>query len=336
MQGVDTSFGDCVQMLGNIAPADASPSGARKLGAKARRLGQLIALGLPVPPSICVATNAFERYLAENDATAEVYRLATRLPDERARRELIDLAYAYEIPVDLTAALEQAMREIAPPCASHPLLAVRSSALDEDGEKSSFAGQYVSRLGVSPRAVWPAIRACWASAWSAEAVGYRARTEHPHHATQVAVVVQPMVNAQVSAVAFTRDPTVEREDMMVNAARGLGEGIVSTGVSADTYRIARDTMLVRASNVGEQATKVVLCPAGGTESVAAVSGRLCLTHAVVTSLARIALEIERLLGAPADIEAAFADDTWHILQARPITTLPTDAHTLRSSAGALS
>ncbi len=323
----EMGYSDYVQALGRTARNYDLSANASRMGAKAWRLDELIARGVLAPPSVCLLTCAFERYLAVNGATERHRQIASNLPSERARRELVDLAYAYEIPSALRLALDAVLAEVVSPQGDRPLLAVRSSAVDEDGAHASFAGQYVSRLGVVPRAVWPAIRDCWASAWSAQAVDYRARARSADHTAGMAVLIQPMVDAEVSAVAFTRDPRGEEEDhIVVNAAWGLGEGIVTGGVSADVYHVTRGALRVCASHVGEKASKVVLSPAGGTERVQTISTELCLKPDAVLPLARVALEIEALLGSPADIEAAFVDHTWRVLQGRPITTLVSHAH----------
>lgn len=314
----ESSHSDCVRTLGN----DARPGERRELGAKAWRLASMISSDIPVPPSICVLAGAFDLYLERNDAVERCHRLALALPDEQARRELVELVYAFEIPLALRQALDDALRGFAPDIDGRPLLAVRSSGVDEDGEQSSFAGQYISRLGVAPRATWPAIRACWASRWSPNAVLYRERTQRPDHLAGVAVLIQPMIDAEVSAVAFTCDPRDQSTDhLVVNATWGLGEGIVTGGVSSDVYRLARDSLALTDHEVGEKQSKVVLSPLGGTERVDAFSTGPCLDAECVSGLGRIALEIEAMLGAPADIEAALCDQAWHILQCRPITAL---------------
>jgi phosphoenolpyruvate synthase/pyruvate phosphate dikinase len=291
------------------------------MGAKAGRLDWLLGHGLPVPPSCCILTEAYDCYLLENDALELERELWSALPDETARGELADLAYAYEIPSPLKTAVEQTLAETIPVDSDRPLLAVRSSASDEDGSRRSFAGQYLSRLGVSPSGLWSAVRACWASAWSPEATRYRGAERPAGDPPRVAVLLQPALDADVSVVVFTRGHGAWSDAIVINASWGLGEGIVSGGVSADTYMVDRESLRLNATEQGEKAFKVVICGAGGTERVPVNLRRLCLHEREVLALARLALEVEALLGVPADVEAAWAAGRWHLLQGRPITTL---------------
>ena len=182
-------------------------------------------------------------------------------------------------------------------------LAVRSSAVAEDGAGASFAGLHDTELGLGADEVAPAVLRCWASLWSARAVAYRARRGLPADGGAMAVVIQALVPAEAAAVAFTRHPVTGRSDqILVNAVPGLGEAMVSGTVTPDTIVIDKASGAVVEFTVGDAPT-----------------GR-ALRDDVLDELVRLCLAVESAFGAAVDIEAAHAHDGWYLLQARPITT----------------
>ena len=184
-----------------------------------------------------------------------------------------------------------------------PRLAVRSSGVAEDGTTTSFAGLHDTELDLAPSDVGPAVLRCWASLWSDRAIAYRTRRGLRLDGGAMAVVVQALVPAMAAAVAFTRHPVTGREDqILVNAAPGLGEAMVSGLVTPDTLVIDKATRAVVETTPGDQ------------------PGGPALSDAAVDDLVDLALRVEGAFGAAVDIEAAFAADGWSLLQARPITT----------------
>ena len=148
------------------------------------------------------------------------------------------------------------------------LLAVRSSAVGEDGASASFAGQFDTVLGVraaDAEAPWDAVRRVWASAFSAHASAYRAR--QGGSPPRMAVVIQEMVDARTAGVAFSADPVRGRPDVaVVSAVHGLGEGLVSGELDADTYRVSADGAVE--SEVAAKERALALQPDGGSAWIA--------------------------------------------------------------------
>ena len=257
-------------------------------GGKAVNLAELIGAGFPVPDGFCVGTPAY----AQAADTAGIAALldAPDLP-VRARDALL----ATPIPDDVAAAVTAAylaLGEAVP-------VAVRSSATAEDLPGASFAGQqdtYLNVVGVD--AVLDAVRRCWASLWTDRAVAYRADAGIPHAGTQLAVVVQRMVDAQAAGVLFTADPISGRRSRSVlDAAPGLGDAVVSGAVDPDHWVV--DGRTITAS------------PAGG-----------CLTDRQVRDLVALGRRVEAHFGAPQDIEWALdGEGTLWLTQSRAITTL---------------
>ena len=254
-----------------------------RFGGKAAQLGEALRAGLPVPPGVAVSA-------ALVDAVAR--------GDGRAAGEV-----------------ERAASLLQPP------LAARSSAVGEDGHDASFAGQHLTCLNIRSAAeVVAAVNEIRRSAHEGGAAGYRARLglDGP---PRIAVVLQELVDADCAGVLFTRNPLDGADEVVVEAAWGLGEAVVSGLVTPDRFRVGRDgTVLERVAGVKDVA--LARAPDAGTQQVA-IEGdrarRLCLTDAELTQLAQLGEHCERVFGGARDIEWAYAGETLHLLQCRPIT-----------------
>lgn len=256
---------------------------------------------------------------------ANLSRLAAvaRVPDGFA---LPGLPAAIEsLPADLAAEVRDAYQELGTRVGEDtPAVAVRSSALDEDGAAASFAGQHATYLNLRGEdAVLAAIVRCCASARSEGAIAYRATHALEAEDIRVAVLVQHLVPSEASGVAFSANPvTGERDEVVINASWGLGESVVSGLVTPDMYIVdATGQFLVR-----EIASKVVMThrAAEGTEEAAvpeAQQDEPSLSDAQALDVARLARTLEAQMGWPVDIEFAIAGDVLYLLQCRPITTL---------------
>ncbi len=207
-------------------------------------------------------------------------------------------------------------------------LAVRSSATGEDGAEHSHAGQYLTRLGVrGPEQAIDAIHACWASAHDARAAAYRAHRGQ-HEAVAMAVIVQRLAGGEAAGVAMSRDPvTGDAATMVVNAAWGLGELLVSGLVTPDDYRLAREDGRLLRLDPGDQ--DVMLVP--GPDGVAEVPvppgrrGARVLGDDLLAEVHDGLLRCEEALGRPADCEFSVVDDRVVWLQCRPMTALSVPA-----------
>ena len=261
----------------------------QQAGGKALALGRLREAGMDVPRFIVVTAQAFDAYAGQATLPAE---------------------FLASLRSGLAAAgLDQG------------LLAVRSSALAEDGAKASYAGQFESVLGVRPQDVAAAIQQVWASARSERVEAYRQSLGDAP--TRMAVVIQALVEAEVSGVAFTADPVSRRGDVVViSAVLGLGEGLVGGELNADLQRVAGGVV---ESTLAHKDRALRRLPDGGTAYQpvdAALAGAPALSQAEALELAARFKALERALGRPQDLEWALdADRKLRVLQARPITTL---------------
>ncbi len=260
-------------------------------GGKGASLARMSALGLPVPPGFVIPAGALADALP--DGGAELRALAAR-QDAEAAQELVRT-------VTLDAGLrEEVLRSYAELGPGDLPVAVRSSACAEDSEAASFAGQQETYLHVRGEAeVRRRIRDCWASFFSERALFYR---EHKGDLDDIAmaVVVQQMVNADKAGVMFTVDPVNSRRDrVVIEAARGVGEHVVSGEVTPDYYTVDRKGNLKRSRVVDEQV----------------------LSASELAELTKMGLHLAELNGGPQDIEWAYDSTGLHMLQSRPVTTL---------------
>ncbi|MDX8029620.1 PEP/pyruvate-binding domain-containing protein [Lentzea sp. BCCO 10_0856] len=281
------------------------------VGGKAANLGELTRAGLPVPQGFCVTTEAYR-------AVAAADELASTTP-ENARRTLVETP----VPQDIRDAIVAEYRKLGDGRSPGLPVAVRSSATAEDLPFASFAGQQDTFLNVvGEDAVVDAVRRCWASLWTDRAVSYRQTNGIDHTTTYLAVVVQRMVQSEVSGVMFTANPvTGTRDQIVIDASPGLGEAVVSGAVNPDHFVV--DGSEIVEKRLGDKKFVIRSLPGGGTEHVEVGENvEPCLTDGQIHALAVLGRKVQRHYGSPQDTEWAIdTDGEPHLTQARPITTL---------------
>jgi pyruvate,water dikinase len=298
-------------------------------GGKAWGLAALEAADLPVPPWYVVTAEAFREVLRQSGLGERIAASLDALPEaseegiREAAAEIHAGFAALELPPELMAALAECQRERIPGDAR---LAVRSSATDEDGADSSFAGLYDTVLGVGGSdGVAAALRRVWASAFSAAALRYRRQRGLSMDGAAMAVIVQGLVEARASGVLFTVDPIQgDVHKVIVSALYGLGEGLVGEGLAADRYTVDKTTLAV-ASEIVDKAERVQAHADRGLVREPVAEGLRPLStldESAVLTLARAGIALEQALGRPQDVEFA-VDGAGQVLflQTRPITTL---------------
>jgi len=321
-------------------PDDEVDASVASVGGKAANLLELRGAGFAVPDGFVVPADAYREFvelagIAEELAAAVDVdtddQEAAEAAAKQARRLVREAPMPPEIAADIEAAYERA---------GEPPVAVRSSAVAEDRPEASFAGQQETYLGVRGGGdVVEQVQACWASLFTPRAITYRADAGYADE-TAIAVVVQEMVAAEKSGVLFTADPTTGAAELTVEAAWGLGEGVVSGEVTPDTYVLDRETGDLRSANVatkermyvpGEQSATVEPVPEGRREA-------RVLDDAELAALLDVGERIEAHYGEPQDVEWAMDRGEVLVLQSRPITTIDEDAVATERAAtdGALS
>ena len=270
----------------------------QRVGGKVANLSRLAA-DYRVPPGFCLTTAAY-------GAWAE--------------------AGSGDWPAELVRELNASYAKMAELCEAESLqVAVRSSAIDEDGQSASFAGQYETYLNmIGAEAVIDAVTRCWASTRSEQVLEYRRQNDLPVDDVQIAVLVQQMVPADIAGVAFSANPVNKnRDEVVINTSWGLGESVVSGTVSPDTYVVSKSDLKVLEREIAEKEKMTVAHP-DGTREVGVprfMRGESTLDDAKAIEIAQLARVLEQQMGWPVDIECAYHEEILYLLQCRPITTL---------------
>src|SRR5436309_604893 len=321
-----------------LALDDASAT-LEQVGGKGASLARMAAAGLPVPPGFHITTAAYRRFVTENGLQEKILAAVSGVSAavtadqpaslEEASRQIGRLFANGVMPDAIAGAIRQAYAELG---GDDLPVAVRSSATAEDLPEMSFAGQQETYLNMRGEAmVLEAVKRCWASLWTARAIDYRARHGIAPQDVSLAVVVQQLVTAEAAGILFTANPlTGARDQVMINAAWGLGEAIVGGQVTPDTVIVDKASGTIIEQNISEKDVMTVMTGRTGEgtheEPVPADQRtRAVLSPAQAAELARIGVQIEDLYGQPMDIEWALHDGRISIVQARPITALPEPA-----------
>ncbi|MFQ5857349.1 MAG: PEP/pyruvate-binding domain-containing protein, partial [Anaerolineae bacterium] len=312
------------------------PDDVALAGGKAVSLGDLTRAGFPVPPGFCVTTDAYRAFVAANDLRAEILRLsgAVKADDpeslETASAQIRALFAAGQIPDPLAAEIRRAYLQLINPQSAvrnpQSPVAVRSSATAEDLPGASFAGQQETFLNVlGAEAVLAAVQQCWASLWTARAIGYRLREGIPPEEVALAAVVQQLVPAEMAGILFTANPvTGARDEAVINAAWGLGEAVVGGLVTPDHVVADKATGRIKEKQIADKQVMTVRTATGTAEQPVSEAQRSVpsLSDAQIATLTDLARRIEAHAGQPMDVEWAVCGGELFVLQARPITALP--------------
>ncbi len=297
------------------------------VGGKGLNLGELSNIdGIHVPEGFCVTTAGYRKAIEQNAAYQDLLdRLTMLKADDRDQigeisRKIRQLISGAEIPADVVTAVTHYLSQLG---AEHAY-AVRSSATAEDLPHASFAGQQDTYLNIIGRdAILQHISKCWASLFTDRAVIYRMQNGFDHRHVYLAVVIQKMVFPQASGILFTTDPvTSNRKLLSIDASFGLGEALVSGLVSADCYKVRGEEIVEK--RIAAKKIAVYGRKEGGTESREIEPHQQnvqTLSEQQILELSRIGRQIEAYFGCPQDIEWCLADDTFYMVQSRPITTL---------------
>ncbi|MFD5818940.1 phosphoenolpyruvate synthase [Streptomyces sp. NPDC127038] len=293
-------------------------------GGKGKNLYTLTASGFQVPRWSVIGLDVFAEFSRGAGLDAHLRRLLADDWEPKAGRIAAEIAELIEAaPLDdrLTDAIGLAYG-----LAGGGAVAVRSSGAQEDGPHHSFAGQFDSFLNVRGLdEVVAHVRRCWASAFCERSLRYRARRRLAIDTGGVAVIVQRMVAAELSGVLFTADPASGRTDrQVVSAVHGLGEGLVSGAVDADTVVLDAVTGEPLTTVIGEKRERYDAGPGPGCRVSPVTEGdraELSLTAGRLARLHAAGTRVAACYGIPQDIEWAIAEDGLWILQSRPVTAL---------------
>ncbi|WP_211749332.1 phosphoenolpyruvate synthase [Paenibacillus sp. Marseille-Q4541] len=297
------------------------------VGGKGLNVGELSKMeGIQVPEGFCVTTVAYQKAIAQNEAYHALLSQLTMLKveDQDQISEICKKIRQIILEVDIPSDVVEAVTRYLSQFGDENAYAVRSSATAEDLPYASFAGQQDTYLNIiGKEAILQHISKCWASLFTDRAVIYRMRNGFDHSQVYISVIIQRMVFPQVSGILFTADPiTSNRKLLSIDASFGLGEALVSGLVSADCYKVQDEKIVEK--RIATKKLAIYGLKEGGTETKQIdldIQKMQTLTEQQVLQLARIGRQIEAYFGQPQDIEWCLDEDTFYILQSRPITTL---------------
>lgn len=305
-------------------------------GGKGASLGEMLNNGISVPDGFVILASTFDQFIKEADINIEIEaELAKVNKDDmnsvdNASRVIQSLILKSKIPENIgDEILKQYKKSFYAKATKDDqgerLVAVRSSATAEDSSTASWAGELDSYLCVTEENLMESVRKCWASLFTPRAIFYRIEKGMSKTRVSVAVVIQKMINSEVSGITFTVHPvTSDKDQMIIEAGYGLGEAIVGGLITPDSYVINKKTKEILDINIAVQDIKIVrqskgLTQKSKTEKEEHKSQKL--NSKQILELAEICIKIEKHYKFPCDIEWAFAKNKFYIVQSRPITTL---------------
>ena len=309
---------------------------SRLFGGKASNIFTIIKNEINVPPGYVISTKAFTSFLEESSIKPIIKEIFAK---KYSPKEVIEIStkiknlfLTSQIPLTIISEIEQNQMKEFPDVDEHRTYVVRSSANHEDSNSFSFAGQAQSFLNIrSISEITVAIKKCWASLFSPQALLYllqlnkRGLNITPMN-LKMAIVVQKMLNPQVSGVLFTANViNNNRDQMMINSTWGLSETITNNSVIPDMIILKKGKGDVLKKSIGKKEKTSVANPKGDSTILVDTERKdqekCSLNSSQLIQLHNLGLKLENLFNYPQDIEWAIENNTLYVLQSRPITTL---------------
>lgn len=297
------------------------------VGGKGANLGEMLQAEINVPPGFCITSKAYDKYVSCHNIQVKIDEYVELIYNnvamsEEYSKKIQELILKYDIPKDMEEEILNCYLKLG----QDVRVAVRSSATAEDLEEASFAGQQETFLNVYGKEdLFDKVKKCWASLWNARAIIYRKQKWFHKEKLSLAIVVQQMIEGEISGVLFTVNPTnVKKDEMMINAAYGLGEAVVSGMVTPDTYICSKSNRRILSKEKGSKEISIVYDKLRGTRNIENTLEKresFSLKENQIKEMIDLGLKIERHYGAPQDIEWTMAGGKAYILQSRAITTL---------------
>ncbi len=290
-------------------------------GGKGANLGELVSIGVPVPPGFVVTTHAYRRFIKETGLEEKIRELISSIniddveQVEKVSEQIRSLIMSQPMPRDIEEAIRSSYRELGKRVGvENPFVAVRSSASAEDLPEASFAGQQDTYLNVRGEDnVVEKVKACWASLFTARAIVYREEHKIDHMKVAMAVVVQKMVNSRSAGVMFTLHPaTGDTSVIVIESSWGLGEAVVGGKVTPDEFVIDKKTLEIKEKKISRKEIMIVYDPEKGENVVVKVPEDMATKPSIsdeeAKRLAKLGIAIENHYKHPMDIEWAIDKD----------------------------
>jgi pyruvate,water dikinase len=308
-----------------ILPLDSPQAHLENAGGKGSNLSKLIRAGFSLPDGFILTTEAYKNFIDVNELGYNILKRISEIQSldssslEVLSEDIRSWFSKSKIPSQITNQLVDAYDSL-----GNSAVAVRSSATAEDLPELSFAGQqdtFLNILGLET--LLQAVVDCWSSLWTARAISYRSKNNIPHVDISLAVIVQKMVPSESSGIMFTANPlTGSRNEIVIDAAFGLGEAMVAGQVEPDHYVVDGDRRIIISKSIGSKKIRMQSITGGGVLTIESdAQGEQALTDETILSLADIGIQVNDLYQFPQDIEWGFAGGKLYLIQTRPITSL---------------
>ncbi len=312
---------------------DISKSDIKIAGGKGASLGEMIRSGFPVPPGFIITASTYRDFINEAGIAEQLVDIVDVDVEDSdalvtAHSKVVNLIQNASIPLsvqeDILLKFDELNQQIGE---EDVFVAVRSSATAEDLPEASFAGQQETYLNVRRSDLLERVKDCWASLFTQRAIYYRSEKGFSTADVDISVVIQSMIDAETSGVLFTRHPSTGDPHMVIEAAWGLGEAVVSGEVSPDNYIIDRESKTILSLTISDKQILYERDQYTGETLKRNVPSDLrevqVLPESILLELTQLGEEVETHYGSPQDIEWAIYNDKIYLLQSRPITTLNT-------------
>jgi len=302
------------------------------VGGKGANLGEMAKSDLPVPQAFILTSEAYWKFVTEGGIKEKIFDILEHVDvnndkslnsaSKQIRNIFSETKIPWDMEIDILNAYKKMGQEIE---ITDPLVAVRSSATAEDLPEASFAGQQETYLNVKKEAeLLHRVKDCWSSLFTPRAIFYREKQGFDHNKVALAVVVQQMVNSEVSGVMFTSDPVTGEPMVIIEAGFGLGEAIVGGEIIPDTYHVNQETLQILDKKISNQTWMYTKDSAGKTVKIDLeneLQNVQKLSNEDIIKVAKYGARIEEHYNEPMDVEWCLEDKTIYIVQARPVTTI---------------
>ena len=294
-------------------------------GGKGASLGEMTQAGIPVPSGFIILASAFDEFLEQTDLNIEIDSIIKKVNHkdinsvEEASVKIRDLINKRPISETIK---KQILKEFDKLRVRH--VAVRSSATVEDSLIASWAGELESYLNVTESNLLESVKKCWSSLFTPRAIFYRFEKKLNNQKISVAVIIQKMIQSEISGICFTVHPvTKDRNQVVIEAGYGLGDAIVGGKITPDTYVINKKLNSILDINISKQKMMIIKTLEGTIEVKVPIlkQDKQKLNNKQIIKLAEICKKIEEHYKSPQDIEWAIENNKIYITQSRPITTL---------------
>lgn len=297
-----------------------------KAGGKGASLKEMYDFKIPVPNGFVILSSVYDSFLKENKFDKDIKNILSSIDfkkiktiekaSSKIQSKILKGSFSKELLTDIISSFKKLKTDF---------VAVRSSATVEDSKDYSWAGQLNTYLFVKEKNLLESIKSCFASLFTSRAIFYRFKNKLNNKKISVAVVVQEMIDSEVSGIAFSIHPvTKDKNQIIIEAGYGQGEAIVSGQITPDSYVVSKNSFEILEKSISFQEKALYRCLKKNLKWKRLLkkdSLKQKLSDENIKRLSKLIKEIECYYSYPVDVEWAFFKNKIYILQSRPVTTL---------------